>query len=69
MQLSAELAIAPMTDADADAVAALWRRCGLIRPWNDPTADIALARRGPNSAVLVGRQNGVDHGPSDGPQP
>jgi ribosomal protein S18 acetylase RimI-like enzyme len=41
-------------------VAALWRRCDLIRPWNDPTADIAFARRGPNSAVLVGRrENGI----------
>jgi len=55
VQLSAELAIAAMTDADVEAVAALWRRCGLIRPWNDPGADIAFARRGPNSAVLVGR--------------
>lgn len=25
---------------DADAVVALWRACGLIRPWNDPRRDI-----------------------------
>jgi ribosomal protein S18 acetylase RimI-like enzyme len=49
------LAISPITDADVDAVVALWQRCGLTRPWNDPVADIALARRGPNSAILVGR--------------
>jgi ribosomal protein S18 acetylase RimI-like enzyme len=51
----AALSIAPIADADiADAIA-LWQRCGLTRPWNDPAADIALARRGPNSAVLTGR--------------
>jgi ribosomal protein S18 acetylase RimI-like enzyme len=49
------LAIAPLEDADIDAVVALWRRCGLTRPWNDPHADIALARRDSNAAVLLGR--------------
>ena len=37
---------------------ALWERCGLTRPWNDPFADIALARLNPTSEVLVGRQDG-----------
>ena len=27
--------------ADEDAVIDLWRRCGLLRPWNDPHKDIA----------------------------
>jgi ribosomal protein S18 acetylase RimI-like enzyme len=49
------LAIAPLEDADIDAVIALWQRCGLTRPWNDPHADIALARQGSNAAVLLGR--------------
>jgi ribosomal protein S18 acetylase RimI-like enzyme len=49
------LAIAPLEDADIAAVVALWQRCGLTRPWNDPEADIALARRGSNSTVLLGR--------------
>jgi ribosomal protein S18 acetylase RimI-like enzyme len=49
------LAIAPIGDADIADVIALWQRCGLTRPWNDPAADIALARNGPNAAVLVGR--------------
>jgi ribosomal protein S18 acetylase RimI-like enzyme len=49
------LAIAPLADADVEAVVALWERCGLTRPWNDPRADIALARRGPNSTILVGK--------------
>ena len=50
-------AIAPMGDADIAAVIALWQRCGLTRPWNDPAADIALARKGPNATVLVGRDD------------
>jgi ribosomal protein S18 acetylase RimI-like enzyme len=54
-----ELAIAPIGDADVAAVVALWQRCGLTRPWNEPSADIAFARRGPNSAVLVGRHDGA----------
>ena len=49
------LAIATIADADIDTVVALWQRCGLTRPWNDPHADIALARRDSNSTILVGR--------------
>ncbi|GKQ52324.1 GNAT family acetyltransferase [Bradyrhizobium sp. Ce-3] len=55
MPSSSSLAIAPVTDADIADVVALWQACGLTRPWNDPSADIALARRGPSSALLVGR--------------
>ena len=54
-----ELDIAPITDGDVAAVIALWQRCDLTRPWNDPAADIALARRGPSSDVLVGRRGGA----------
>ena len=49
------LAISPITDDDVAQVVALWQRCGLTRPWNEPAADIALARRGTNSTILVGR--------------
>ena len=49
------LAISPIADHDVAHVVALWQRCGLTRPWNDPAADIALARRGANSTILVGR--------------
>ncbi len=38
---------------------ALWQACGLTRPWNDPAADIALARRGPNSTILIGRADNM----------
>ncbi|MEP9356079.1 GNAT family acetyltransferase [Xanthobacter sp. KR7-65] len=53
-----EIAIDHAADADADALAALWERAGLTRPWNDPHADIALARRGPHSTILVARAEG-----------
>ena len=52
---TAALSIAPIADADIAAVIALWQACEFTRPWNDPAADIALAGRGPNSAVLIGR--------------
>lgn len=54
----AALEIAPIEDADVPAVVALWQACGLTRPWNDPEADIALARRSPNATILLGREEG-----------
>jgi len=59
MSTGTTLAIAPLEDADIPAVIALWRRCGSTRPWNDPEADIALARQGSNAAVLLGRDGGA----------
>ena len=44
-----------MRDDETAAVAALWQRCGLVVPWNDPAADIALARSVANADVLVMR--------------
>ena len=55
MDFASTLSVAPIKDDDIASVIALWERCGLTRPWNDPGADIALARRGDNAAVLVGR--------------
>ena len=52
------LSIAPIKDADVAAIVALWQRCGLTRPWNNPAADIALARKVPNADVLAGRDAG-----------
>ncbi len=36
-----ELVIRPYRGEDEEAVVALWRRCDLVVPWNDPYADIA----------------------------
>lgn len=44
--------------SDADAAVALWRECGLTRPWNDASADFARAVGGPPSAVLGLREAG-----------
>ena len=49
------LNITTIEDRDIAEVIALWQACGLTRPWNDPASDIALARRGPHSTVLIGR--------------
>lgn len=56
---SATLSIAPIEDGDLAEVIALWERCGLTRPWNDPAADIALTRRGANSTILISRDGGA----------
>jgi hypothetical protein len=54
----AALTIAAIEDSDVADVIALWRRAGLVREWNDPTGDIALARRDGNATVLLGRLDG-----------
>ena len=42
-----------IADSDVEAVVALWRTCGLTRPWNDPYKDISFARDSENATVLV----------------
>lgn len=53
------LSVTTIEDNDIRDVIALWHRCGSTRPWNDPAGDIALARRGEHSTVLVGRHGGA----------
>ncbi len=53
------LSITAIEDGDSPEVIALWQRCGSTRPWNDPAADIALARKETNSTILLGRNDGV----------
>jgi len=45
-------------DIDEEAVVALWSRCGLLRPWNDPHKDIARKRRVQREFFLVGTIDG-----------
>ena len=45
--------IRPFQAEDEDEVVALWARCGLIRPWNDPHKDIARKRRVQPELFLV----------------
>lgn len=54
--------IRPIEDGDIEGVIALWRACDLLRPWNDPHADIARARAAPQSEVFVMvEKNGADN--------
>lgn len=46
-------------EGDGAAVVALWRACGLTRPWNDPEADFALALKNQASTVLVAREGAM----------
>ena len=52
------LVIREIRDGDVEALAGLWDRCGLVRPWNDPHADIAFARSKPNATILGGFEEG-----------
>lgn len=50
--------IRDIEDADIEPVIALWHAAGVSRPWNDPHRDIAFARKGPHSKILVGLEGG-----------
>ena len=54
-----DLVFTPATPQDDEDLAALWQACGLTRPWNDPARDIAFARNGAESDILIARQNGA----------
>lgn len=53
--LASALVVGSAEDPDLPAIVALWERCELTRPWNEPHADLVRARRKANSDVLVGR--------------
>jgi ribosomal protein S18 acetylase RimI-like enzyme len=50
--------IRPIRPADEDAVVALWERCGLVRPWNDPRKDIQRKLGVRPDLFLVGEAEG-----------
>ena len=51
--------IRPCTDDDFDAIAALWRKAGLMRPWNDPAQDFRRCRTSPNAEIFVAELGGA----------
>ena len=51
--------IRPFHPGDADAVVALWRRCDLVRPWNDPYRDIERKLAVRPDLFLVGLVEGA----------
>ncbi len=50
--------IRPFEEADQEEVVALWDRCGLLRPWNDPRKDIARKLQVQRELFLVGEIDG-----------
>ena len=50
--------IRPFETTDESAVIALWDRCGLLRPWNEPRKDIARKQMVRPDLFLVGVVNG-----------
>lgn len=50
--------IRPFQSADEEAVIALWQRCGLTRPWNDPRKDIRRKLAAQPDLFLVGVLDG-----------
>ena len=46
--------IRPFRDGDLEPVAALWERCGLNVPDNDPATDIAFCRASADAELFVG---------------
>lgn len=51
--------IRPFQPADEDQVVALWERCNLTRPWNDPRKDIRRKLAVRPDLFLVGELDGV----------
>ena len=52
-----EIAIRPLKDSDIDQVVRLWEASGLTRPWNDPRADIAQARKSGCAEILLAQEH------------
>ncbi|HEY1065187.1 MAG TPA: GNAT family acetyltransferase [Pirellulales bacterium] len=50
--------IRPFREADEEAVIELWRRCDLLRPWNDPRRDVARKLTVQRELFLVGESAG-----------
>jgi ribosomal protein S18 acetylase RimI-like enzyme len=51
--------IRQFTDADTEAVVALWQQAGLTRPWNDPWADVRRKQLVQPEMFLVAEEDAV----------
>lgn len=58
--MTAATVIRPFEMKDEEAAVALWRDCGLLRPWNDPHKDIARKQAVQPGLFLVALAPGVD---------
>jgi ribosomal protein S18 acetylase RimI-like enzyme len=50
--------IRAFAEADKECVVALWSRCGLLRPWNDPAKDISRKLQVQPEMFVVGEISG-----------
>jgi ribosomal protein S18 acetylase RimI-like enzyme len=50
------LVISDLSPDEIPAAIAIWKEAGLLRPWNDPHADAALALRSANATILGARE-------------
>jgi len=50
------LVISDLSPDEIPAAIAIWKEAGLLRLWNDPRADAALALRHPGSTILAARR-------------
>ena len=50
--------IRPFQPGDQQGVIELWKRCGLVVPWNDPARDIERKLRAGADLFLVGERKG-----------
>ena len=53
------LDIRAFQESDSDALVALWQRCGLVVPWNNPYKDIARKLLVGRDLFLVGEKDDV----------
>ena len=53
-----ELKVRPYRESDQDVVVALWRECGLVRPWSDPVKDVRRKLGIQRDLFLVGSTEG-----------
>lgn len=56
--VGSQVSFRPYAPADEEAVIALWKACGLLRPQNDPLKDIARKLRVNPEWFLVGEAGG-----------
>lgn len=56
--MSEPLFVRAYAESDEEAVVSLWKRCGLVKPWNDPHKDIQRKLPIGRELFLVGEQNG-----------
>jgi ribosomal protein S18 acetylase RimI-like enzyme len=57
-QMNPFMSIRPFRADDEKAVALLWRRCDLVRPWNDPAKDIRRKLKVRPEWFLIGELEG-----------